>query len=336
MKVKERRNLIRNKTMVQIINSITQFIWVFFAISIVICLIVAYFLIIYKKKKKKTLEREKDYGVIKIRDSTQFLGFEDIVETPWGAMIVQNEGTRFITAISLRGKSLLYASPQEMSAIKNGMIQFVSSALESDPITIYQEAQPIDLSTMTEKYVEGAENHLELTKSLTNQMEQLQRQMDEISRLPNATSSEESTLLLLEQQYQSLSKERDFHAFMIDAITDIIADCRKNSGKNTSPEYKRSLIFDWTYNPGDFSYSDLTEEQRYEKAAEELYHKGINYINAISAAFVTAEFLSLGDLVDMFRFHQHPETASEIPLSDLINTTYFHNIVCEKKEGQND
>ena len=109
------------------------------------------------------------------------------------------------------------------------------------------------------------------------------------------------------------------------------------SDNNYETERVQSWFIEWEYNANEYTDA-LTEEEKYEKAAEALSTKYIAFSNALSSTGCTCERMTGDDLMECFRHHYMPETADLYKMSDIYQSSYnslyvSSNVLEELKEN---
>ena len=91
------------------------------------------------------------------------------------------------------------------------------------------------------------------------------------------------------------------------------------------PDPVETYVFEWQYDPMDFS-TDLTQEEIYARAKQELNAKASSMIHALSNSHVKAVRCKTDELIEMFRFYSSPVSASRFKLKDIKNSSFFDDI----------
>ena len=87
------------------------------------------------------------------------------------------------------------------------------------------------------------------------------------------------------------------------------------------PKKIHQLIFSYRHNPDEYE-AEMTTEQIYLHAQKELESKAAIYGGAISNCGCTWKSLSADDLTGLLRRHFHPNTADDLRLDELMNSSY--------------
>ena len=91
------------------------------------------------------------------------------------------------------------------------------------------------------------------------------------------------------------------------------------------PQQIQTWVFDWEFNPLDFSV-DLSDEEIYKRAIMELDAIANAKIHALSNCGVKAYRCSTEELIEMTRRYSCPVSADRFKLRDIVNSSFFDDI----------
>ena len=137
------------------------------------------------------------------------------------------------------------------------------------------------------------------------------------------TVEEENTYITSINEYERNLKALHFRKFhMEDQMYNYISGM---NGNGNNPKIEECWVFDWTFDPFQFSV-ELSEEEIKQKAVNELRAKGNAMRHALSACKVKSRRLNTWELIDLCRRHSSPLSAERYKLKDVINSSFFEDI----------
>jgi len=89
---------------------------------------------------------------------------------------------------------------------------------------------------------------------------------------------------------------------------------------------KETWVFDWTYHSYDFPV-ELTKEEIYERAKQELMSLENTYRHALSSCRVRARRCNTEELIEICRRYSAPLTSDRFRLRDVLKSAFFQDII---------
>ena len=274
-------------------------------------------LLIYflKIKKIAAAEEKIDYNTFRRLDSTEYCKFKDIISLGDGedsmGMVAMGDNV-FVAGIDIRGFHYFAASAEEQQQTMANSIAFFQ--IVEHPIQIRQTVQAINISRNIEQEKERAreieKQYLLLKEDIRVAVEAMQDNVDNtvvFRSIENRVRLMTRTLRSLEWQLQ---EARELVHYMEAAST--TGNCKR---------IVHQLIFSYKFNPYEEN-EELTEEEIYRRAGEELKTKAMIYGGALESCRCSWSMLTADDLTDLLREHFHPVTGDEVPLEELLNSSY--------------
>lgn len=317
-----------------IIATITRYIIIFFFLLIILIAVlggVAYYLL--KIRKITSREEQFDYSSFDRRDSVEFVRFDQIINatvrgTPTNdGIIVYDDGNRFVAGINVYGFNYFSASAQEQYNSISSMISFLNTIEHN--VQYRQSTRAIDLQDSITQIQERIEN---INAEIFAVNEERKNMLEVISSYMH----EPKTFSMLEKRIMEAERTINCKNHSVEELEEMINYMDIISDNNYETERVQSWFIEWVYNANEYTDA-LTEEERYEKAAEALSTKYLAFSNALSSTGCTCERMSADDLMECFRHHYMPETADLYKMSDIYQSSYnslyvSSNVLEELKE----
>jgi len=280
-----------------------------FAVSVGITL----FLREKNRKKRRTKEVNTDYEGFQRKDSCDYIKMDDIKDK----MIILENGTRFVGIIVCQGFDFYSAQRAEQALTAQSFLGFINTIKK--PISYRQYSKAIDLEHTINRYEEA---HEKIISRLYNTQEDI-KDMEQFLTNDRINDSErltyENKLVELKSEKRAL-ENRELH------LRDQIRYCQSYSGNNVLPELKETWVFDWTYHSYDFPV-ELTKEEIYERAKQELMSLENTYRHALSACRVRARRCNTEELIEICRRYSAPLTSDRFRLRDVLKSAFFQDII---------
>lgn len=294
-------------------------------IAIIVLGAVALFLF-YKRyktnKRQKLTEEEFAYAGLNRINSRDYCKFDDITDN----MIISDNFTKFIGGITCQGFDFYHSHISEKANCQNGYRSFIMSI--KAPIAYRQHSQERNLENIQEvleqAYKKRQEELFNLNEERKEEMAYLRKMEDALKE--KADESKEYLLLLdtIEQNQKKMEKVM----WRINHIEDQLAYLKQLSGGSTQ---KQDYFFEWIYNPADFPV-DLSKEEIFKRAQEELSSMAEEKIHALSNAGVKARRITTAELTDKYYRHFHPYTSRKISIEKLADGFDDVIITTERKD----
>lgn len=295
----------------RILDELSNMIMIGLVIFSILAVIIMAVLIIMKMNNKAggIYEEGNDYSLLKRMDSEDYLKFDDIKDR----MIICDGGYRFVAAVRGYGFDF-YRSPAEVqAAVMQNFIGFINTI--TTPTMYRQHSKAIDVEHTMGLYEEAYRKKemelFEIAEDIRNIT---------LSRSERVYTDEEKTLF--EDRLEELNRAKKAKEWQKDHLRDQMAKLRQSSGEHVDPERVQCWIFEWSYNPMDFTM-DLTKEQIYEKAVRELEGMANAKIHALQNCRVRAVRCSTEDLIEMTRRYSSPVTANCFRMRDVLKSSFF-------------
>ena len=293
----------------------TKFLWIVVIVFVILGIGVGIVWAIWQnnRKKKSTSEDNVDYTGFQRKDSCDYIKLDDIKDN----MIILENGTRFVGIIGCQGFDFYSAQRAEQALTAQSFVSLINTIKK--PISYRQYSKAIDLEHTINRYKEA---HEKVITRLYNAQEDIK----DIEKFLTNEGMNENDRLLYENKLISLQSEiralenRELH------LRDQISYCQSYSGNNVLPELKETWVFDWTYHPFDFPVQ-LTKEEIYERAKQELLSLENTYRHALSACRVKARRCNTEELIEMCRRYSAPLTSDRFRLRDVIKSAFFQDII---------
>ncbi len=250
-----------------------------------------------KKASKSTASKDSS-----IRDTKELI--KDVDNIIDGIVITDNY-TRFISAISCRGINLYEKSSAEQLRVVDGYQTFIASI--DTPITYRAYSKSVDIAATENRYID---KYNEITNSLNLCIEYRE------SALKNDNSED---VRLYDQMIKDYQFKLNHLQVQLDAM-------RYYSNADVIRDVTQNYIFDWTYRPSDYATSHKNME-RLELAKEELKRIASAKISALSVSGVKARVCTQGEMIDIFRRLSLPIASEQYSVRQIDNSSYFDDIV---------
>lgn len=301
--------------MYSLMEQLNHYLQIFLYLLILVCFVAGGCYIYYAKvaKKRRISEDEMDYSHLNREDSVDYIKFDDIKD----GMVILNHGRRFVGAVRGEATRDFYEEQVQIQAsVAQNFESFIGTI--DRPTTFRQHCQAVDMEDTINAYKEQLSNR---EKELYNAVEDRREIVAALER--NTLTKEEMdeytrSLEQLDRQIESL-KIRKFH------IEDQINYIKCISGAGVDPLIVQNWLFEWIYDPLDFSI-DLSEEEIYKRAVQELKAKANAYIHALSNCGVKAVRCTTEDLIEMSRRYSCPISSERFKLRDVVNSSFFDDI----------
>ena len=138
----------------------------------------------------------------------------------------------------------------------------------------------------------------------------------------------EMDVKLYENEIASAKKREDALKFRCFHLQDELRAISRYTGGGVDPETVETWVYEWTYDPYDFSY-DMNQEEIYYRAIKELYSIGETKIHAMANCGVRAKRCTTEELIDMCRWYSSPVSSERYKLSDIKNSSFFDDVTSD-------
>lgn len=301
--------------MAELLSYINRILLIILAIVVIVValagLAIFYFI---KLRKKNSAEKNIDYSDFNRRDVKDYIKLIDDIKED---MIILEDGTRYVGVIECQGLDFYSAHVVEKSQIVEGYLGFINTI--SKPITYRQYSASVDLEHTLNRYEEAY-------KKICTKLEKAQERLKEMNKvLKDTPDMQESRKKLYISEIENTRREISALNFRKFHIEDEIRYINENNGVAAAPLVTSTYVFDWFYNPNQFSV-ELTDEEILKRAKNELNAMANAKIHALSQAGVKAKRCTTNELIDMCRRHSQPISAERYKLRDVLRSSYFDDI----------
>lgn len=302
--------------MAEMINKLTFYAQIVLYVLVICCVVGGICWLYYTKvmKKKRIKEDEVDYSHLEREDTADYIKIEDIKD----GMVIVDNGRRFVGAVKCQATRDFYAAQAaEQAAVAQNFFSFIGTI--DGPVTYRQYCQAVDLEDTINLYKEKlAEREKELYNAVEDRKEIL-RNLNKSQSLTREEVSEYNLALeKIDRLIESL-KIRKFH------IEDQIGYMQYTSGSGVEPMQVQTWLFEWVYDPLDFSI-DLSEEEIYKRALQELRSKASAIEHSLGNCGVKVTRCTTEELIEMSRRYSCPVSADRFKLRDIVNSSFFDDV----------
>ena len=319
--------------MIYIIDLMTKIALVILVVLVLAAIgVFAYFFMNKNRRSKRTVNEEETIEVaFDKKDTREYVkSIEDIRNN----MIVTDGGKRFIAGLKCTGFDYFFEQAERQLATVAGMYAFTNTITK--PVSYRQYSKPVDLEYTLSRYHDALnarnEELFHVQEDLKELRANLRRDMDHLS--PEDVRLYEREIIEAEKKEKALNF-RSFH------LADQIRKISRYSGYTVEPDTEEMWLYEWTYDPYDFSY-DMKPEEIYYRAVKELYSIGETKIHALSNCGVRARRCTTDELIEACRWYSSPVSAARYKMSDIKKSSFFDDIhssdpyreACERAEAE--
>ncbi len=277
--------------------------------------ITGFLIYILKVKKVAAVEEQIDYNSFRRVDSTEYCKFKDITscgDSEDGMGMISMGNNIYVAGIDIRGYHYFAASAEEQQQTMANSIAFFQ--IIEHPVQIRQTVQAVNISQNIETEKEHAKEiekqYLLIREDIKTAVEAMSDNVDNtvvFKSIENRVKQLTRTMRSLEWQLQ---EAKELVHYMEAASTG--GNCKR---------IVHQMIFSYKYNPYEET-EDLTEEEIIHRVREELKTKAKMYGSALESCRCSWSMLTADDLTDLLRKHYHPVTGDDVPLEELLNSSY--------------
>ncbi len=301
-----------------LVSLVSKYVTILFVMLVILTLIfgiIAWYLL--KVKKIASKEEQFDYSRFERRDSLDYVRFQNIINAvenkvqTHNGLIVADDGYRYITGIKVSGYNFFSASAEEQRSSMVGMISFLNT-IEGD-IQYRQSTKAIDLS-------ENIESHKKRMKEVAFEIEGLKLDHQELVTQSENYLDNPEVYNNYDKRISEVERTIKCKEHTLDELDIVVQYMEALSGTNIESEKVQCWFIEWKYNSNDYT-EDLTDEERYEVAAQALTTKANSYIAALSRTGCTCDRMTGEELLELFRYHYCPLTADAYSITELYNSS---------------
>lgn len=301
-----------------LINTVSYYLNLIFGVTISIVLIAGGVLYYLLKVKKITARTEKiNYDSFERRDSLEYVKFEDIVSEDDDAlnspgMVVLGNNT-FVAGINVIGYNYASASAEERESTMVNAISFFN--VVEKPIQMRQTVKSVDLS-------HNIEIHEDLLHASAVEMMEMKADYDTTLRAAEDYVDSPEQFAVYEKDILRLQRAIKAKEHEIAENEMVLRYLNSMAGRDSGDAQKiNQIMFSFTYDSSEYT-EELTKEEIYMKAFNELSTLARSYGEAITRCGCRYKRLSAGDLICLMRKHLYPLSADDVKLEDLFNASY--------------
>lgn len=297
------------------IDQITHYLNIFLYISLIIMAIAAAIWFYYKKYRKPNNTKEDlvDYSTLNRKNSVDYIKQDDIKDN----MIILENNRRFIGVLRCRGYNFYSAQIDEQAATITNFLAFTNTI--NRPISYRQYCKAVDMEDTLKMYEEA---HLKVQDELFSLVEELKDIQVTLKNLNMMESYQVKLFQETEEELISKIKALEFREFHLKSQMNYIENI---SGDNVEPEINETWVFDWRFDSDLFSV-ELSEEEIYKRAIQELNAIAKAKIHSLSMCNVKSARCSTEELIEMYRRYSSPKSADRYKLKDIVSSSYFDDI----------
>lgn len=295
------------------LNSILQIVMV---VMLVVGGLVLLWIFLWQKKRKRSKINEDtvDYSNFNRADTADYIKIDDIDDN----MIIVEDGTRFIGVLECHGFDYELEHPSVQAATCSNYFSFINTI--TSPITYRQYGEPIDLEDTLDMYKQAYDKLSEEIFDLKEDTDRLVRNQRESE---NSLTEDERNLY--EEQIKKNVKKMESLEFRKYHMEDQMRVIGNSSGSNTLPNRVETYVFEWQYDPYNFSI-ELSKDEVHKRAIDELASIARAKIHALANCNVKAYRCNTEQLIEMCRRYSGPKSAERYKLRDVLKSTYFEDI----------
>lgn len=288
----------------------TGFIIGFVIFTVVVCGAMIYLVLksngtIGKKNKqvKNPTGTAAKRDVKSFRDSREFVDFfEDVRD----GVIKTDDGRRFVAAINCRGCDFYHETTRQQMSIMQGYQSFIGT--NEEPYTYRIHSTAMDIEHTKKMYEDSLREAEELLRVLESNFSIAQSRGADDTEL----AEKNRELQIAKRKYEHLVQQMQALSYYSDA--------------DTVRELTQAYIFDWNYNPSDYSV-ELTDDEVYDKAVRALNDICSAKASTLRFAGVKARKCTTNQVLDMNRKLSKPYGAERFRMRDLEQTAMDEDIV---------
>lgn len=276
-------------------------------------------LIVYLLKKKRVLSKEENinHDSFERKDSKDYIQFDNIISWDGGLNgdsfgIICMPNNTFIAGIDIKGYNFASASADERKRTMINSIALFNTV--EQPVQFRQSSKAVDITHNIEK-------HAKVVKDLKYRLMVLSENYKENTALLDDYMANAELYASLTNKLDEMQKEISSVKWQLREAEAVLAYMKDVAAATGKSRKINQMIFAYTFDAADYS-TELSEAEIYVKAATELSTKGAIYGDALNNCGCATKMLSAQELLDLIRRHLHPNTADEISLKQLFNSSY--------------
>lgn len=299
-----------------ILDSLTIYLMLILLTLIFVSAVVGGVLFYFIRVKKiASAEEHIDYSTFNRVDATEYVKFKDIISSGVngnGIGVVSMGNNQFLGGIDITGYNYFSASAEER---QRTMINAISAFnVIEQPIQMRQTVQSIDIQRNIN---EERDCGIKIEKELLRVRSEYNDTLDAFAQNtdnPEIADSIKRRLDRLLRTQRSLEWRLEESKSMIDYM-------KKVSDSEVTSKKVNQILFSYFYNPAD-DIEELSPSEIIDKARRELSIMANQIGGAWENCGCSWRVLTADDFTNLYRRHYHPETADDVRLDELLNSSY--------------
>lgn len=298
-------------------NAIADFLNLILVLLVFVFLGVIIFMALMKKGKIKMRKKETDidYTYVKRKDVRDYVKFDAIIQTcdynkksrAEDGIIVTDNGSRFVAGIVAKGFNFYNASAEAQANTIGGMSKFIE--IVKSPIQFRQSTKKVDLNKKIKYYTDRIE-------SLEREISQLEENMFQLIEKRERYAGDAEAQEVYDKQMEMDKRDIASKKWMINECNYLKEYLVIHADDGAMEQYQ-CYFYEWEFDPILYSASELTRDEIYEMACNELETRGKIYIDSLARCSVTARRMSKKELIAEMRAHNQPLTSRDYPFDDF-------------------
>lgn len=306
--------------MVYLINKITQIAMILLIILVVIAAVI--FIVYFMGKKKRAKRSIQEEDLVKVAFDRKDVGeYVKHIEDIRGDMLITDGGKRFVAVLKCTGFDFFYETAERQLATVRGMYGFSNTITK--PVSYRQYSKPVDLEYTLKRHMGALDERNEELFLIRADIHDLEANLKR-----DRSSLSAADIALYEHEIEAAKKKEKALQFRCFHLQDEIRAITRYTGSKVDPETVETWVYEWTYDPYDFSY-DMNQEEVYYRAIKELYSIGQTKIHALANCGVRAKRCTTEELIDMCRWYSSPVSSERYKLSDIKKSSYFDDVTAD-------
>lgn len=296
---------------------------------VTVALLVFIFLMRKGKIKMKKNEDEIDYTYIKKKDVKDYIKFDAVIQAKdympnsnkEDGVIVMDGHNRFVAGIEVKGFNFYNASVEVQASTIAGMENLIE--VFKSPIQFRQSTKKVDLEDKVRYYRHKGE-------LLKDDLQELNLEIVRLHQKMERYSGDAEALKLYAEKEEEIKRQivtKEWQANESKSLENYITTLVEYGAL----EYYQCYFFEWIFDPMLYNASELSREEIYQTACNELETVGNIYIDSLRRSSVSGRRMSKRDILEEMRAHNQPLTSRDYPFEDFWQGTMEHSMI--KVEG---
>lgn len=277
--------------------------------------VIGYYLL---KVKKITSTLEKiDYNSFKRVDSMEYVKIDGVVSSDDSSLydgmgMVPCGNNEFMAAIDIVGYNFRSASAGEQQRTMANFLGFFNNVEQQ--IQLRQSTKSIDLA-------HNIAVHEKIQKELAMEISTLELDYDELVSMGENYIDDAEKFEGIAKNIESMKRLMISKKWMFDEVSALLKYMNALSSNSLDSQKVNTLIFRYIYDSSKYT-EELTPEEIYLTARNELMLKANNYMNALARCGCKTKLCSAAEILDLLRHHYSPASSDDYTLEELFNSSY--------------